>query len=99
MPMLHFRRDIDDITRVHLLSRFSPLLIISTSGSTEQNLSAFVMNMPVIPALNWTPPPQSLVVASFNGIHICALCESFLTSSFYQVIFLFLPRSKPLLQG
>lgn len=54
---------------------------------------------PVIPALNWTPPPQSLVVASFNGIHICALCESFLTSSFYQVIFLFLPRSKPLLQG
>ena len=47
----------------------------------------------------WLPPPQSLVVASFNGIHICALCESFLTSSFYQVIFLFLPRSKPLLQG
>lgn len=53
----------------------------------------------VVAALNWTPPPQSLVVASFNGIHICALCESFLTSSFYQVIFLFLPRSKPLLQG
>ena len=50
MPMLHFRRNIDDITGVHLLSRFSPLLIISTSGSTEQNLSAFVMNMPVIPA-------------------------------------------------
>ena len=99
MPMLHFRRNIDDITGFHLLSRFSPLLIISTSGSAEQNLSAFVMNMPVIPALNWTPPPQSLVVAGFNGIHICALCESFLTSSFYQVIFLFLPRSKPLLQG
>ena len=55
--------------------------------------------VPVDTALNWTPPPQSLVVASFNGIHICALCESFLTSSFYQVIFLFLPRSKPLLQG
>ena len=94
MPMLHFRRNIDDITGVHLLSRFSPLLIISTSAT------AFcMMNMPIIPALNWTPPPQSLVVASFNGIHICALCESFLTSSFYQVIFLFLPRSKPLLQG
>lgn len=50
MPMLHFRCNIDDITGFHLLSRFSPLLIISTSGSAEQNLSAFVMNMPVISA-------------------------------------------------
>ena len=50
MPMLHFWCNIDDITGFHLLSRFSPLLIISTSGSAEQNLSAFVMNMPVIPA-------------------------------------------------
>lgn len=72
-----------------------------TSRADQELTAAFVcmMNMPVIAALNWTPPPQSLVVAGFNGIHICALCESFLTSSFYQVIFLFLPRSKPLLQG
>ena len=60
---------------------------------------AGLTTMPVIAALNWTTSPQSLVVAGFNGIHICALCESVLTSSFCQVIFLFLPRSKPLLQG
>ena len=89
MPMLHFRRNIDDITRFHLLSRFSPLLIISTSGSTEQNLSAFVMNMPVIPALNWTPYSQSLVVTGFNGIHVCALCELFVTSSFARLFLCF----------
>ena len=78
------------------------LLIPALAGGTQQQLSAALggmVDVPVVAALNWTPPPQSLVVASFNGIHICALCESFLTSSFYQVIFLFLPRSKPLLQG
>ena len=78
------------------------LLIVSASTDTYKDLSATalcVMDVPVIAALNWTPPPQSLVVAGFNGIHICALCESVLTSSFCQVIFLFLPRSKPLLQG
>ena len=78
------------------------LLIPALAGGTQQQLSAALggmVDVPVVAAVNWTPPPQSLVVASFNGIHICALCESFLTSSFYQVIFLFLPRSKPPLQG
>lgn len=50
MPMLHFRRNIDDIAGLHLLCSLSPFLIISTPGSAEQNLSAFVMDMPVIPA-------------------------------------------------
>ena len=102
MPVFHFCRNIDTVTGLHFYSIFSLFLIISSSGNTYQNLSPStfcMMNMPVISALNWTPPPQSLVVAGFNGIHICALCESFLTSNFYQVIFLFLPRSKPLLQG
>ena len=72
-----------------------------TSRADQELTAAFVcmMNMPVIAALNWTTSPQSLVVAGFNSIHFCALCKSFLTSSFCQVIFLFLPRSKPLLQG
>lgn len=99
MPVLYLGRNVNHISRVQFLSGFAPLLIITPTRRTKQDLTAVMVDVPVIPALNWTPPPQSLVVASFNGIHICALCESFLTSSFYQVIFLFLPRSKPLLQG
>lgn len=99
MPVLYLGRNVNHISRVQFLSGFSPLLIITPTRRTKKDLTAVMVDVPVVPAINWTPPPQSLVVASFNGIHICALCESFLTSSFYQVIFLFLPRSKPLLQG
>lgn len=99
MPVLYLGRNVNHISRVQFLSGFAPLLIITSTRRTKKDLTAVMVDVPVVPAINWTPPPQSLVVASFNGIHICALCESFLTSSFYQVIFLFLPRSKPLLQG
>lgn len=99
MPVLYLGRNVNHISRVQFLSGFAPLLIITPTRRTKKDLTAVMVDVPVVPAVNWTPPPQSLVVASFNGIHICALCESFLTSSFYQVIFLFLPRSKPLLQG
>lgn len=99
MPVLYLGRNVNHISRVQFLSGFAPLLIITPTRRTKKNLTAVMVDVPVVPAINWTPPPQSLVVAGFNGIHICALCESFLTSSFYQVIFLFLPRSKPLLQG
>ena len=99
MPVLYLGRNVNHISRVQFLSGFAPLLIITPTRRRKKDLTAGMVDVPVVPALNWTPPPQSLVVASFNGIHICALCESFLTSSFYQVIFLFLPRSKPLLQG
>ena len=102
VPVLDAGGNIDDISGQDLHRLFAPLLIEAASGDSDEDLTAALigmMDMPVVAAVNWTPPPQSLVVASFNGIHICALCESFLTSSFYQVIFLFLPRSKPLLQG
>ncbi len=99
MPVLYLGRNVNHISRVQFLSGFAPLLIITPTRRTKKDLTAVMVDVPVVPALNWTPPPQSLVVAGFNGIHICALCESFLTSNFYQVIFLFLPRSKPLLQG
>ena len=99
MPVLYLGRNVNHISRVQFLSGFAPLLIITPTRRTKKALTAVMVDVPVVPALNWTPPPQSLVVAGFNGIHICALCESFLTSNFYQVIFLFLPRSKPLLQG
>ena len=102
VPVLDVCGDGDDGARGQADGCLALLLIPALTGGADQELSAAfrsVVDVPVVPALNWTPPPQSLVVASFNGIHICALCESFLTSSFYQVIFLFLPRSKPLLQG
>lgn len=99
MPVLYLGRNVNHISRVQFLSGFAPLLIITPTRRTKKDLTAVMVDVPVVPAINWTPPPQSLVVAGFNGIHICALCESFLTSNFYQVIFLFLPRSKPLLQG
>mgnify|MGYP007034114549 CR=1 FL=1 len=99
MPVLYLGRNVNHISRVQFLSGFAPLLIITPTRRTKKDLTAVMVDVPVVPALNWTTSPQSLVVAGFNGIHICALCESVLTSSFCQVIFLFLPRSKPLLQG
>lgn len=99
MPVLYLGRNVNHISRVQFLSGFAPLLIITPTRRTKKALTAVMVDVPVVPALNWTTSPQSLVVAGFNGIHICALCESVLTSSFCQVIFLFLPRSKPLLQG
>ena len=102
VPVLHLRRDIDHVSRAQRPGLLAPLLIPAPAGHAQKDLTAAlagVVDVPVVAAINWTPPPQSLVVAGFNGIHICALCESFLTSSFCQVIFLFLPRSKPLLQG
>ena len=99
MPVLYLGRNVNHISRVQFLSGFAPLLIITPTRRTKKDLTAVMVDVPVVPTQNWTTPPQSLIVTGFNGIHICALCESFLTSSFYQVIFLFLPRSKPLLQG
>lgn len=83
MPVLYLGRNVNHISRVQFLSGFAPLLIITPTRRTKKDLTAVMVDVPVVPAINWTPPPQSLVVASFNGIHICALCESFLTSSFY----------------
>lgn len=102
VPVLDPGRDGHHVAGVQGLCALACLLIPAEPIGTQKQLTAAglcMVDVPVVAALNWTPPPQSLVVASFNGIHICALCESFLTSSFYQVIFLFLPRSKPLLQG
>ena len=50
MPVLYLRWDIDHIPRFQLLRRFAPFLIVSAPGSTEQNLTALVMNMPVVPS-------------------------------------------------
>ena len=98
VPVLDTGHNVDHIAGVQLLRLLAPFLIVAPACGTEQNLTAFVMNVPVIAALNWTTPPQSLVVTGFNGVHVCALCKPFVTSSFCQVT-LSRPRSKPLLQG
>ena len=101
MPVLDFRRDVDAVTRLHLDGLFSLFLLVTTSGYTYEDLSAAtlcMMDVPIVPAENWTAPPQSLVVTGFNGIHVCVLCKPFVTSSFCQVISLLRPHSKPLLQ-
>lgn len=101
VPVFHACRNVDTVAGVHFNGGFPPFLIEPSPCDTNQNLAApfvCVMDMPVIAALNWTTPPQSLVVTGFNGVHVCALCKPFVTSSFCQVT-LSRPRSKPLLQG
>lgn len=98
MPVLYLGRNVNHISRVQFLSGFSPLLIITPTRRTKKDLTAVMVDVPVVPAKNWTTPPQSLIVTGFNGIHVCVLCDPFMTSSFCQVISLLRPHSKPLLQ-
>lgn len=92
MPVFYLCRNIDTISRFHLDSFFALFLIISASGNAYEYLSATALcmvDMPVIAAVNWTPYSQSLVVTGFNGIHVCALCELFVTSSFARLFLCF----------
>ena len=92
MPVFNTCRNINAVTWLHFYSFVAFLLIISSSGNAYQNLSPAtfrMMNMPVISTLNWTPYSQSLVVTGFNGIHVCALCELFVTSSFARLFLCF----------
>ena len=92
MPVFYFCRNINAVAWLHFYSFFTFCLIISSSCNAYQNLSAStfcMMDMPVISALNWTPYSQSLVVTGFNGIHVCALCELFVTSSFARLFLCF----------
>jgi len=53
MPVLHFCRNIDAVTRFHFYSFFTFFLIISSSGNTYQDLPAStfcMMDVPVISA-------------------------------------------------
>lgn len=61
MPMLHACRNIDGISRCH----------------ADQNLSAVLvgmMDVPVVPALIWTPSPLFPKNTAFNGMQNCVLC-------------------------
>ena len=89
MPVLYLGRNVNHISRVQFLSGFAPLLIITPTRRTKKALTAVMVDVPVVPALNWTPYSQSLVVTGFNGIHVCALCELFVTSSFARLFLCF----------
>lgn len=100
VPVLYTGHNVDHIAGVQFLRLFALFLIVTAPGHADKDLSAaFVrlVDVPVVTAVNWTPYSQSLVVTGFNGIHVCALCKPFVTSSFCQVT-LSRPRSKPLLQ-
>lgn len=89
MPVLYLGRNVNHISRVQFLSGFAPLLIITPTRRTKKALTAVMVDVPVVPAINWTPYSQSLVVTGFNGIHVCALCELFVTSSFARLFLCF----------
>ena len=89
MPVLYLGRNVNHISRVQFLSGFAPLLIITPTRRTKKDLTAVMVDVPVVPTLNWTPYSQSLVVTGFNGIHVCALCELFVTSSFARLFLCF----------
>ena len=89
MPVLYLGRNVNHISRVQFLSGFASLLIITPTRRTKKDLTAVMVDVPVVPALNWTPYSQSLVVTGFNGIHVCALCELFVTSSFARLFLCF----------
>src|SRR5438270_3474200 len=60
MPMLRFRRDINYVASMEFTGRLTPFLIPATAGSHEKDLSALMVDVPVIPA------------AGFEG-HVCDL--------------------------
>lgn len=63
MPVFHFRRDINHITRVQLPGRFPPLLIITSSACDKQYLPALMMDMPII-ATAFSPMGNTLNFSS-----------------------------------
>ena len=84
MPVLYLGRNVNHISRVQFLSGFAPLLIITPTRRTKKDLTAVMVDVPVVPAINWTPYSQSLVVTGFNGIHVCALCGNWAQRSHWK---------------
>ena len=45
MPVLYPSGDVDDIAGVQLLSCFAPLLVVASSGHTDQDLAAALISL------------------------------------------------------
>ena len=92
VPVLDVGRDGDHGAGGQADGRFALFLVPAFACGTNQQLAAAlggVVDVPVVAAVNWTPYSQSLVVTGFNGIHVCALCELFVTSSFARLFLCF----------
>lgn len=75
MPVLYLGRNVNHISRVQFLSGFAPLLIITPTRRTKKDLTAVMVDVPVVPSINLGSPPLSLVNTGFNGKHIRVLCS------------------------
>ena len=53
MPVLYLGRNVNHISRVQFLSGFAPLLIITPTRRTKKDLTAVMVDVPVVPAINW----------------------------------------------
>ena len=52
MPVLYLGRNVNHISRVQFLSGFAPLLIITPTRRTKKDLTAVMVDVPVVPALS-----------------------------------------------
>ena len=50
MPVLYLGRNVNHISRVQFLSGFAPLLIITPTRRTKKDLTAVMVDVPVVPA-------------------------------------------------
>ena len=51
MPVLYPSGDVDDIAGVQLLSCFAPLLVVASSGHTDQDLAAALISLVDVPVV------------------------------------------------
>lgn len=77
MPVLYLGRNVNHISRVQFLSGFAPLLIITPTRRTKKDLTAVMVDVPVVPAINWTTPSQSPGFSGLNAIQNCIFCTLF----------------------
>lgn len=75
MPVLYLGRNVNHISRVQFLSGFAPLLIITPTRRTKKDLTAVMVDVPVVPAIKLGSLPLSLVNIGSNGKHISVLCS------------------------
>lgn len=52
MPVLYLGRNVNHISRVQFLSGFAPLLIITPTRRTKKDLTAVMVDVPVVPSVN-----------------------------------------------
>ena len=60
MPVLYLGRNVNHISRVQFLSGFSPLLIITPTRRTKKDLTAVMVDVPVVPATGLKGLPNPL---------------------------------------